>query len=170
MRWKLVLAVTAALSFCTACSSHQPSAGGPSSPTASGTTESGQSPPGTELRPNHAIIGKNAVNPEELGLPLYPGAIPAETGALLMHSKSGTSQVMSLSTKDDFEQVYQWYKQRMPAGSEQAHMAVRGGSVASFLVGKPQDAEIRSVLITQESSAKTTILLTRQIKHARKMG
>ena len=84
-----------------------------------------------------------------------------------MHGKSGESRVISLSTKDDFEKVYQWYKQRMPAGSEQAHMSVPVGSVASFLIGKPQDADSRSVLITQ-GVHNTVILLSRETKRRAK--
>ncbi len=110
-----------------------------------------------------AVIGRNAVDPKDLGLPLYPGAIQADTGALLMHSKTSVSRVVSLSTKDDFDHVYQWYKQQMPSGSEQAHMAVPNGSVASFLIGRAQDPEVRSVLITQ-GQGKTAILLTRETK------
>jgi len=123
--------------------------------------------PETSGRHNSALIGKNAVDPRDLALPLYPGAIPAETGALLMHGKTGESRVISLSTKDDFEKVYQWYKQRMPAGSEQAHMSVPVGSVASFLIGKPQDADSRSVLITQ-GVHNTVILLSRETKRRAK--
>jgi hypothetical protein len=106
-----------------------------------------------------AIIGKGAVDPKQLGLPLYPGAIPAETGGMSANTKEGASHVVSLTTKDSFDQVYQWYRQRLPAGSEQAHMEVSGGSIASFLIGKPNDAEQRSVMI-QQSKDTTSILLT----------
>lgn len=111
-----------------------------------------------------AIIGRNAVDPKELGLPLYPGSIPSEAGGLVTHSQQGTSQVISLNTKDSFDQVYNWYKQRMPAGSEQAHMSIPNGSVASFLLGKQNDADQRSVMISQ-GGAKITILLSHHTKN-----
>jgi len=110
-----------------------------------------------------ALIGRSAVDLKELALPVYPGAIPAETGGLLLHGSAGVSRVLSLSTRDDFEKVYQWYKQQMPAGSEQAHAAMPHGSIASFLIGRAQDRDNRSVLIT-ENGDKTTILLSRQTK------
>jgi len=164
MRWQPALGLLCLVLTLTSCSSRQ--SGSESAPSSATPVPLVASPlPEPSARRNSAVIGKNAVDPKDLALPLYPGAIPAETGALLMHSKNGVSRVMSLSTKDDFEKVYQWYKQRMPAGSEQAHMAVPNGSVASFLIGKPQDPDTRSVLITQNRE-KTGILLTRQSKPA----
>jgi hypothetical protein len=73
--------------------------------------------------------------------------------------KEGTLHQVSLITKDSFDQVYQWYKQRLPANSEQTHMENGGGSIASFLVGKMGDRDQKSVLITQSNNL-TTILLT----------
>lgn len=111
-----------------------------------------------------AIIGKGAVDANALGLPIYPGAIASDTGGMAVKSNSGTSNVVSLTTRDGFGQVYSWYKQRMPNGSEQTHMEVTGGSVASFAIGKLSDKDQRSVVIT-ESAGKTSILLTHVIKN-----
>jgi hypothetical protein len=109
-----------------------------------------------------AVIGKGAVNATALGLPLYPGAIASETGGMATNTSSGTSDVVSLATKDSFDQVYTWYKARMPSGSEQTHMLAAGGSVASFEEGKLGDKDQKSVVIT-ESGGKTTILLTHTV-------
>ena len=106
-----------------------------------------------------AIIGRGAVDPKGLGLPLYPGAIQAQTGALVTHTKEGTNHVVSLTTKDAFDKVYQWYKRQLPNGSEQTHMEAAGGSVASFVLGRLNDPDQKSVVITQ-SAETTTILLT----------
>ncbi len=110
-----------------------------------------------------AIIGKGAVDPAALGLPLYPGAIQSETGGMAASTSEGTSHVVSLTTKDPFDQVYQWYKGHMPTGSEQVHMEVAGGSIATFLVGKPNDKEQKTVQI-QSSKDTTTILLSHVTK------
>src|SRR6202023_533807 len=80
-----------------------------------------------------AVIGKGAVTASELGLPLYPRAIEKLTGAsTVSNTQGGKVFEVSLSTKDSFEQAYQWYKERLPAGSEQTHMQASGGSIASF--------------------------------------
>jgi len=111
-----------------------------------------------------AVIGKGAVSASELGLPLYPRAIAKLTGAsTVSNTQGGKVYEVSLSTKDPFEEAYQWYKERLPAGSEQTHMQASGGSIASFLVGKLSDRDQKSVLINQSSSL-TTIVLTHTIK------
>ncbi len=106
-----------------------------------------------------AIIGRGAVDPKALSLPLYPGAIAAQTGGMAATTKEGTSHVVSLTTKDPFNQVYQWYKGHMPAGSEQLHMEAASGSIATFLIGKEGDPDQRSVQI-QANQGTTTILLS----------
>lgn len=111
-----------------------------------------------------AVIGRGAVDAAALGLPIYPGAIQAATGGLAVQNSSGSSRQVSLQTDDNFEQVYQWYKQRMPNGSEQTHLIVKGGSVASFAQGGLNDRDQKSVVIT-ESGGKTAILLTRVLKN-----
>jgi hypothetical protein len=111
-----------------------------------------------------AIIGKGAVDEAALGLPMYPGAIQSQTGGMAASTAEGVSHVVSLTTKDPFDQVYQWYKGKMPAGSEQVHMETAGGSIATFLIGKPDDKEQKSVQI-QSSKDTTTILLSHTLKN-----
>ena len=111
-----------------------------------------------------AIIGRGAVNAAALGLPIYPGAIAAATGGMAVQDASGDSRQVSLQTDDTFDQVYQWYKQRMPNGSEQTHLVVKGGSVASFAQGGLSDKDQKSVVIT-ESGGKTAIMLTHLVKN-----
>jgi len=111
-----------------------------------------------------AVIGKGAVSASQLALPLYPGAIAKLTGAsTVSNTQGGKVYQVSLSTKDPFEEAYHWYKERLPAGSEQTHMQASGGSIASFLVGKMGDRDEKSVLIDQSSNL-TTIVLTHTVK------
>jgi hypothetical protein len=110
-----------------------------------------------------AVIGRGAVSAAELELPLYPRAIAKLTGAsTVSNTQGGKVYEVSLSTKDTFEETYRWYKERLPAGSEQTHMQASGGSIASFLVGKMGDRDQKSVLINQSSNL-TTIVLTRTV-------
>jgi hypothetical protein len=106
-----------------------------------------------------AIIGRGAVDPKALGLPLYPDAIAAQTGALVTHTREGTNRIVTLMTKDPFDRVYAWYKGRMPSGSELAHNEVSGGSTAVFAIGKLGDKDQKSVEITEVKDT-TTIQLT----------
>jgi hypothetical protein len=106
-----------------------------------------------------AIIGKGAVSQKQLALPLYPGAIPSQTGAEILHNSSGTSVEVSLVTDDSFDQVYTWYRQRMPNGSEQTHFVVAGGSVASFAEGQLGDKDQKSVTISESGGTRLILLI-----------
>jgi hypothetical protein len=111
-----------------------------------------------------AVIGRGAVSAAALGLPIYPGVIAGATGGMAVQNASGTSSQVSLQTNDSFDQVYQWYRERMPNGSEQTHLVVKGGSVASFEQGHLGDKDQKSVVIT-ESGGKTAIMLTHVVKN-----
>ena len=112
-----------------------------------------------------AIIGKGAVDEASLGLPLYPGMIASQTGGMRVVDAAGTKHAVSLSTKDSFDKVYTWYKDHMPAGSEQLHMEQPQASIATFLIGKEGDRDQRSVQI-QNDGKTTTVLLSRITKNA----
>lgn len=112
-----------------------------------------------------AVIGKGAVDERGLGLPLYPGMIPSQTGGMRVVDAEGIKHQVSLSTKDPFNKVYTWYRDHLPAGSEQLHMDEPSGSIATFLLGKSGDRDRRSVQI--QSDGKTTnVLLTRTTQKA----
>jgi hypothetical protein len=112
-----------------------------------------------------AVIGKGAIDERGLGLPLYPGMIPSQAGGMRVVDAEGIKHQVSLSTKDPFDKVYTWYKDHLPAGSEQLHMDEPSGSIATFLLGKSGDRDRRSVQI--QSDGKTTnVLLTRTTKNA----
>lgn len=110
-----------------------------------------------------ATIGKGAVDTAKIGLPVYPGANSADNAGYAATTKEGTGQVAMLTTADSFDKVYAWYKQQMPAGSEQMHMTSSGGSVAAFQIGKDTDATKKVVTITS-SQDKTSIMLSSQTK------
>jgi hypothetical protein len=110
-----------------------------------------------------AIIGRGAFDPSELGLPLYPDAIPSRTGAWEERTESGIQHVVTLTTRDGFAAVYAWYRVHMPPGSEQTHFVASGGSVASFSVGTLHDPDQRSVIITQ--SGPDTVIQLERLHH-----
>lgn len=112
-----------------------------------------------------AVIGKGAVDERSLGLPLYPGMIPSQTGGMRVVDAEGVKHQVSLSTKDPFDKVYTWYRDHLPAGSEQLHMAEPSASIATFVIGKAGDRDQRSVQI-QADGKTTNVLLTRITKRA----
>lgn len=112
-----------------------------------------------------AVIGKGAVDERSLGLPLYPAMIPSQTGGMRVVDAEGTKHQVSLSTTDAFDKVYTWYRDHLPAGSEQLHMEEPSASIATFVIGKEGDPDQRSVQI-QGNGKTTTVLLTRITKKA----
>jgi len=109
-----------------------------------------------------STYGKGAVDPAKLGIPVYPGATTTE-GGISGKTAQGAGEIVALSTKDPFDKVYAWYQQHMPAGSEGMHMSNAGSSVATFKIGKENDKEQRSVMISSEKD-KTSILLSHSVK------
>ena len=110
-----------------------------------------------------ATFGKNAVDLAKLGLPVYPGATAKNTGGFSISGKTGSSETVMLETNDSFDKVYEWYKAKMPAGSETMKLSSGGGQFATFQVGKTSDKEVSAVTITGEKD-KTSIMLTKGSK------
>lgn len=104
-------------------------------------------------------VGQNAVDVTKLGLPIYPGASAKQSGGLSTQSKTGSAQIIVMTTPDSFDKVYAWYKGQMPGGSEQMHINSGTGSMASFVIGKTGAKEQKSVMITSEKD-KTSIMLS----------
>jgi hypothetical protein len=94
----------------------------------------------------------SATTDEKTGLPVYPGATSAASGANA--GQAGTV----LTTEDSFDKVYAWYKDHMPAGSEKAKLSAGGMSNATFETEKDGGKEV--VAITSQGG-KTTISLAK---------
>jgi hypothetical protein len=95
----------------------------------------------------------SATTDDKTGLPLYPGATSAASGA------NGSGQAGTVLTTDDsFDKVYAWYKDHMPAGSEKAKLSAGGMSSATFQT--TGDGGKQVVAITSQGG-KTTISLAK---------
>ena len=114
----------------------------------------------------NVTVGKGAVDAAALGLPIYPGSTPSESGSLsAANTANGESnQVAMLETTAPFETVYDYYKAQMPAGSEKMKMSTGGNSLATFQVGESGSADVKTVMITA-SQGKVTIELIHATKH-----
>ncbi len=112
-----------------------------------------------------ATYGQGAVDPAQLGLPVYPGAQTEGNGAASIQTSAGTSEMINMQTPDSFDKVYAFYKQQMPANSEKMHMSAGGTSMAEFQVGDT-DADRKSVALTQKGTEPTSILITHVTKAA----
>lgn len=105
-----------------------------------------------------AVVGQGAVDTSKLGAPVYPGSAAAADNALNVTSKTGTAQMASFTTDDAFDKVYQFYKDKMPAGSEKMKMDSGGSSVAEFVAGEEKTGQTTVMITTKDG--KTQILIS----------
>ena len=103
-------------------------------------------------------IGEGVVDPNSLGLPVYPGATPSKSGAFSSQTKMGGAQVVTLETTDPFDKVYAFYHEKMPAGSEKMKVSEGGASMATFQIGSDKDKSHKGVSIVA-AAGKTNITL-----------
>ncbi len=101
------------------------------------------------------------VDPSKLGAPVYPNA--TSVGSFSGTSQNGSGSLATFTTKDAFENVYQFYKSKLPAGAEKMKMASGGTQMAVFSIGDDKSAVQTTVTITAEKDT-TTI----QIAHGTK--
>lgn len=162
MRFGLTLALVAVLAIFPACAKKSTTIGSTTVSSSSGnvtmTQSNGNKDVSIQTKEGKVVLGQNAVDPNTLGLPVYPGAIPSEGGSLAATTKEGTAKVVTLQTKDSFDKVYAFYKAKMPAGTETSHMSAGGTSMAGFTIGSSTDKEHKTVSIAA-SGDKVNITL-----------
>jgi hypothetical protein len=105
-------------------------------------------------------LGKNAVDPVKLGVPIYPGATQGE-GAMSVTSKTGSGQMASFESSDSFDKVYQWYKSRMPAGAEKMKFGNGDSAVAEFVTGGTKSGQMQTMVMLSQKKGITNIIVSK---------
>jgi hypothetical protein len=78
-------------------------------------------------------IGRGAVDPLALHVPIYPGATQSSgIGSFSDSDANGSTAITTLDAHAPFDQVDAWYKTRVPTGAQPTHIAVGGESTASY--------------------------------------
>ena len=78
-------------------------------------------------------IGRGAVDPRQLGVPLYPGATQSTgVGSFADADASGSTAITTLDAHASFAQVDAWYQAHVPSGAQPTHLTVGGESTASY--------------------------------------
>ncbi|HME81923.1 MAG TPA: hypothetical protein VKF82_07580 [Candidatus Eremiobacteraceae bacterium] len=105
-------------------------------------------------------MGQGAVDPNSLGLPVYPGATPSEAGSYSMTAPQGSEQILTIETKDPFDKVVAFYKDKMPAGTQSALTGSGSAATAQFAIGKPADKVHKGIIIAQSGgTVKITMMV-----------
>ena len=98
-----------------------------------------------------------------IGLPLYPNVYESGWTGNFSDDKQA-ARVGQMSTHDTFDQVYRWYKERMPAGSESPeaaasnHTTDEGDRMAVFDAGTTGDAKMKRVMLMRDKADNYTII------------
>jgi hypothetical protein len=150
----LTAALLAALAFsATACSKSDDSSASSSATDAGGAAAASAAPAaagGSSATAAPAAAGGDT--DAKTSLPTYPGATSEASGS------QGSSAGTVLTTDDSFDKVYDWYKSKLPAGSEKAKLNAGGVSTATFQVSG-SSGKGTVVISTQPGNPKTTITL-----------
>jgi hypothetical protein len=101
--------------------------------------------------------GMTASTEDKTGLPSYPGAT-VQAGGSTAGGAMGNASGKVMTTSDSFDKVYKWYQEKMPKGSEKAHMTVAGNEMATFQIGEAGSKNQQVVTITAQNG-KTQITL-----------
>lgn len=105
-------------------------------------------------------MGKGVVDAASLGVPIYAGATQDE-GALSVTGEKGSTQMAAFTTNDSFNQVYRFYKSKMPAGSEKMKMEEGDSSVAEFVTGGDKAGEVQTMVMISRKGNQTSIVVTK---------
>lgn len=108
-------------------------------------------------------IGQN-VDTDKLGAPVYPGAKAGQGQSITTSSDQGSTVIAAFTTADEFEKVYDFYKDHMPAGSEKMKVSSGNGSMASFQIGDQTAGDQVTVQVSSDKPTETDILITHVAK------
>lgn len=156
MKRVLILAVAAAIAL-TACSSNKKVY------TSNGTTvttDTSQKTVTVQSSEGTMKMGKDVVDVASLGVPIYAGASQDE-GALSVTGAKGSAQMAAFTTTDSFDKVYQFYKSKLPSGSEKMKVDEGDSSVAEFVTGGGKAGSMQTMVMISKKADKTAIVITK---------
>ncbi len=93
-------------------------------------------------------IGRGAVDPDAMRIPLYPGAVQDPTSSSSSTAAGGSVAITALDTGDSYAAVVAWYREHVPAGAQVTHLHVGGESTMSYDWTQNGGREDRTVTIS----------------------
>jgi hypothetical protein len=106
------------------------------------------------------VIDYRTKDPANLGIPIYPGAKTTPGGSVASSDKTGSGQVVNMSSSDSFDTVYGWYKSQLPADAQKMKTSLMGASTATFQVGPGDEKNGKFVTVSSTGKGDTIITLT----------
>jgi hypothetical protein len=105
-------------------------------------------------------MGQGVVDVASLGVPVYAGATQ-DDGALSVTGSKGTAQMAAFTTSDSFDKVFEFYKSKMPAGSQKMKVDDGDSSMAEFVTGSGKTGDIETMVMITKKGDKTSIVITK---------
>ncbi len=148
----------AAIIALVACSSHKTTVSTSSGEATVTQDANGQSTT-VQTSQGTVTVGKSA-DPSQLGAPVYPGA-DANTEGTVSYTGANGGAMAAFKTTDDFDKVYEFYKSKLPAGSEKMKMTSGDSSVATFTV---ESTDGETAVQISSKTGETDIVITHKAK------
>jgi hypothetical protein len=126
-----------------------------------------QTMPAIRIADKHGIvnIGRGAVDPQSLHVPIYPGATQSSgVGSFSDSDASGSTAITTLDAHAPFDQVDAWYKSHVPADAQPTHITVGGESTASYEWTSADESADRVVTINS-NQGNPIITISVKITH-----
>jgi hypothetical protein len=124
--------------------------------------------PSIRIADKHGIvsIGRGAVDPGTLHVPIYPGATQSSgIGSFSDSDANGSTAITTLDAHAPFDQVDAWYKTHVPAGAQPTHITVGGESTASY-EWTSADGSADRVVTINSNQGSPIITISVKISHA----
>lgn len=126
-----------------------------------------QTMPTIRIADKHGIvsIGRGAVDPQSLHVPLFPGATQSPgIGSFSDSDTKGSTAITTLDANASFRQVDAWYKAHVPSDAQATHLAVGGESTASY-EWTSADGSADRVVTINSNQGKPIITISVKILH-----
>jgi hypothetical protein len=157
MQISQALAFVALLAGLAACSSHKTySANGTTV-----TTDDADKKVTISTKDGTETMGKDAVDPAKLGVPVYPGATQGQNGLNITAANGSSTQMAVFSTTDSFDKVYDWYSSQLPKESQMMKASSGDSSVAEFSIGSDPKQPAKTTITISGKNDKTEITIVK---------
>ena len=128
-----------------------------------------QTLPSIRIADKHGIviIGRGAVDPSTLHVPLFPGATQSTgIGSFSDSDPNGSTAITTLDAHASFGQVDAWYKSHLPASAQPTHLTVGGESTSSY-EWTSADGRADRVVTVNSNQGKPIITISVKISKTR---
>jgi hypothetical protein len=110
---------------------------------------------------NVKINDNTAVTEEQLGVPIYPGAVQTKDGSVSISGtgaeKSGQFNVASFTTDDDIDEVVTFYREKIGEGAQT--LDTRQDGKRSVVFNTQREQGWRMVTVQEDDEGKTKITI-----------